>query len=235
MILLEIKQALKDLSDEQRATFSLKYFKANKGEYAEGDQFIGVTVPDQRQVAKAFWQTVSLEEIKQLLQSEIHEHRLTALLMLVLKFEKIPLKRKELVDFYLSNLEGVNNWDLVDTSAYKLLGRYCFDNDAESLLDSLANSKNLWHNRIAVVSMLYYIRKEQYTLPQKLILKHLNHPHDLIHKANGWMLRELGKRNEEILLEFLKQHYTAMPRTTLRYAIEKLDEPLRQDFLNGKI
>ncbi|MDQ0475981.1 DNA alkylation repair protein [Chryseobacterium sp. MDT2-18] len=233
----EIKSALQDLSIPEKKAFLPRFFKAGKGGYAEGDQFIGVTVPDQRKVAKEYWNRISLNELEQLLSSEIHEHRLCSLLMLVSKFEKSKdsKEKKEIVDFYLKNKEHINNWDLVDTSCYKILGRYCFENQEDSILINLSEEDNLWSKRIAVVSTMFHVKKDSFQLLKKLVITNLNHPHDLMHKANGWLLREMGGRNEEQLLDFLQLHYQKMPRTTLRYAIEKLDENLRQDYLKGRI
>lgn len=233
----DIKQALEILSIPEKAEFFPKFFKAGKGEYGEGDVFIGVTVPDQRSVAKEFYNKISLEKLSELLSSKIHEHRLTALLMLILKFEKSKEKfqQKEIVDFYLNNLDFINNWDLVDTSCYKILGRYCFENQQEKLLIDLSNSDKMWEKRIAIVGTMHYIKKGSFELTKMFVLKNIKHPHDLMHKANGWLLREMGNKNEQELLDFLNLHYKEMPRTCLRYAIEKLDENLRQDYLKGRI
>lgn len=233
----DIKDALKDLSIQEKATFFPRFFKAGKGEYAEGDQFIGVTVPDQRKVAKEFWKDISLIELSELLSSKIHEHRHCALLMLVAKFEKSkdPEYREEIVTFYLDNRKHINNWDLVDNSCYKILGSYCFENNDDTILRKLSEEDNLWSKRMAVISTLYHVKRGEFGLMKELVLKNLYHEHDLIHKANGWLLREMGEKNEAELYGFLKLHYKEMPRTCLRYAIEKLDEGVRQDFLKGRI
>lgn len=233
----EIKSTLQDLSIPEKKAFLPRFFKSGKGEYAEGDQFIGVTVPDQRKIAKEYWNRISLNELEQLLSSKIHEHRLCSLLMLVSKFEKSKdaADKKEIVEFYLKNKKYINNWDLVDTSCYKILGRYCFENQEDSILINLSEEDNLWSKRIAVVSTMFHVKKDSFQLLKKLVIRNLNHPHDLMHKANGWLLREMGNRNEQQLLDFLQLHYQKMPRTTLRYAIEKLDEKLRQDYLKGRI
>ena len=232
-----IVEALNDLSIPEKAVFFPRFFKAGKGEYGEGDQFIGVIVPDQRKVAKEYFSKISLDELSELLSSPIHEHRLTALFMLISKFEKTKEQsvKDEVVEFYLNHLQYVNNWDLVDTSCYKILGRYAFENQKESLLKKLADSDQMWHKRIAVVGTMYFIKKGSYELTKKLVTQNLKHPHDLMHKANGWLLREMGNKNEAELITYLNQHYKKMPRTCLRYAIEKLDEALRQDYLKGKI
>lgn len=236
-ILREIKQSLSDLSIPEKAEFFPKFFKTGKDEYGEGDLFIGVTVPDQRSVAKEFYNKISLEELSELLSSKIHEHRLTALLILVYKFEKTKdkIEQKEIIDFYLKHTKHINNWDLVDTSCYKILGRYCFENQDSKILEKLSDSKNMWEMRMAIVGTMHHIKKRRFELTKTFALKNLKHPHDLMHKANGWLLREMGKMNETELLDFLNLHYKEMPRTCLRYAIEKLDEELRQDYLKGKI
>ena len=233
----DIKQAIEILVIPGKAEIMQSFFKTGKGEYGEGDIFIGVTVPDQRSVAKEFYNQISLEEISELLSSKIHEHRLTALLMLVYKFEKIKDKnqQKEIVDFYLKHTKHINNWDLVDTSCYKILGRYCFENQNSKILEKLSDSKNMWEMRMAIVGTMYHIKKGKFELTKTFFLKNLKHPHDLMHKANGWLLREMGKMNEKELLDFLNLHYKEMPRTCLRYAIEKLEEDLRQDYLKGRI
>lgn len=234
----EIKQALEFLSIPEKKEFFPRFFKAGKGEYAEGDEFIGVSVPDQRKVAKEFWNKISLKELQELLSSKIHEHRHTALLILVTKFEKSknPQEKEEIVKFYLKNKKHINNWDLVDNSCYKILGRYCFENQDDTILKKLADEDNLWSKRMAIVSTMWHAKKgNSFGLLKELALKNLQHEHDLMHKANGWLLREMGEKNEDELMDFLKKHYHKMPRTTLRYAIEKLDEGTRQDFLKGRI
>ena len=234
----QILEALQFLSSPEKKEFLPYFFKTGKGEYAEGDQFIGVVVPDSRKLVKEYWQKAELSDVQEILKSEFHEMRLVALLILVNKFEKSKDKneQKKLVDFYLKNTKYINNWDLVDLSCYKLLGRYCFENQKDDILRELSNSDNMWEKRIAIVATMHHIKKgKSFDLTQELVLNNLNHPHDLMHKANGWLLREIGNKDEEVLLDFLKIHYQNMPRTTLRYAIEKLDEDLRQDFLKGRI
>ncbi|MBU8883815.1 DNA alkylation repair protein [Kaistella sp. DKR-2] len=233
----EIKEALQLLSVPEKAEFFPRFFKAGKGGYAEGDKFIGVTVPDQRQVAKEFAGKISLEELRKLLSSKIHEHRHCALLMLVSKFEKSKSfsEKTEIVQFYLKNKKYINNWDLVDNSCYKILGRFCFENKDGSILRDLSDEDNLWSKRMAVVGTMYYVKRGEFGLMKEFALKNLHYPHDLMHKANGWLLREMGQKNESELLAFLNLHYRKMPRTSLRYAIEKLDEDVRQDYLKGRI
>ena len=233
----QILEALQFLSTPEKRDFLPYFFKTGKGEYAEGDQFIGVVVPDSRKLVKEYWQKATLDDVQEILKSEFHEMRLVALLILVTKFEKSKneKEKKNLVDFYLKNTKYINNWDLVDLSCYKLLGRYCFENQKDEILKKLSNSENMWEKRIAIVATMYHIKKGSHDLTIELALNNLNHSHDLMHKANGWLLREMGKKDEEKLLNFLKTYYQNMPRTSLRYAIEKLDEDLRQDFLKGRI
>lgn len=233
----EIKSALQDLALPEKAVFFPRFFKAGKGEYAEGDEFIGVTVPDQRKIAKEYWQRISLPEITELLSSKIHEHRHCALLMLVNKFEKAKTEteKSEIVSFYLKHKKFINNWDLVDNSAYKILGRHAFETENENLLRTLAAEENMWSKRMAIVATMFHVKRGEFSLLKELALYNLHHPHDLMHKANGWLLREMGDKNIGELIQFLETHYQKMPRTTLRYAIEKFDEDLRQDFLKGRI
>lgn len=232
----QIFESLKDKAIPEKAAFLPKYFKAIPGGYGEGDQFLGVIVPDQRKIAKACFTNISLDEISELLHNPYHEARLTALLMLVYRFEKLKSEseRKEIVDFYLDHLQFINNWDLVDSSCYEILGAFYHEKD-KSLLYELADSENLWQQRVAMISSLYWIKKDDFTDALKLAEKLKNHSHDLMHKAVGWMLREIGKRDFEVEFQFLKTHYQSMPRTALRYAIEKFPEDLRQEFLKGRV
>lgn len=175
----------------------------------------------------------TLDDVGSLLQSTIHEHRLTALLILVLKYEKSKVEalRQSIVDFYLENTLHINNWDLVDSSCYKILGRYCYDQNKDQILFQLAQSEHMWEKRMAIVSTLYYIKKGKFDIVTDLILININHPHDLMHKANGWMLREMGKMDEARLIYFLDQFTPVLPRTTLRYALEKLDPQIKQYYM----
>ncbi|WP_332020664.1 DNA alkylation repair protein [Kaistella sp.] len=233
----EVKSALQDLALPEKAAFFPRFFKAGKGEYAEGDEFLGVTVPDQRKVVKEYWNRISLEEIAELLSSTIHEHRHCALLMLVNKFEKakIEKEKKEIVNFYLKHKKFINNWDLVDNSAYKILGRHAYETKDDDLLRTLSREENMWSKRMAIVATMFHVKRGEFSLLKELALYNLQHPHDLMHKANGWLLREMGNKNVAELQHFLVKNYKNMPRTTLRYAIEKFDEDLRQDFLKGRI
>ena len=232
----QLKSTLQDLADDDKAKIMMRFFKTGKGEYGEGDIFLGISVPNQRLIAKEFYQQVSLNDIKNLLNSNIHEYRLTALLMLVSKYEKSKdeLVRKEIIDFYLAQTSQINNWDLVDTSCYKILGHYCFHQKREELLFELADSDDLWEKRIATVSTMYFIKQKSFSIVPEIVLKNLNHSHDLMHKANGWMLREMGKMDEEKLIEFLDEYTLQMPRTTLRYALEKIDPILKDYYMKLK-
>lgn len=231
--LAELLGAMNDLADEKKAETMQKYFKSGKGEYGEGDEFLGITVPIQRMMSKDFYQDLTLDEIGKLLQSKIHEHRLTAVLMLVLKYEKTKNQelRNQIVEFYLRNTLRFNNWDLVDSGCYKILGHFAFTQNREDILYKLAKSENLWEKRIAIVSTLHFIKKKSLQIVPEIVLMNLNHPHDLMHKANGWMLREMGNVDEAMLLDFLDEYATQLHRTSLRYAIEKLDVSLRQYYL----
>lgn len=235
-IAAQIERAIQQASCPEKVPVLQRYFKTGKGQYGEGDVFAGVSVPAQRQIAKGFHKEAAATDIQKLLQSPVHEHRLTALLLLVLQFQKAKKEKnkEELVSLYLANLEGVNNWDLVDSSAPYILGAYLF-NKPKTLLYEFATSGHLWKQRIAIVATYYFIKKEQYEDTLAIAKLLLHHPHDLIHKATGWMLRKVGNRNKETAVEFLAMHYQTMPRTALRYAIEKLEPQLRLQFLKGLV
>lgn len=224
----QIKKDLQALATKERAIVSQRFFKTGKGQYGEGDIFIGITVPDTRKVAKKYT-NLNLKEIKELLQSKIHEHRLTALIILVNKYKSSNEKEKqEICDFYLNHTKHINNWDLVDTSAHLILGRH-LENKDKRILESLAKSQDLWERRISIIATMHFIRQNEFDETFKIAKILLNDKHDLIHKAVGWMLREVGKKNQESEEEFLKKHYKNMPRTMLRYAIEHLDKK-KKDF-----
>lgn len=232
----QIIEALREKAIPEKASFLPKFFKTGPGEYGEGDLFLGVTVPDQRQIAKQFFKEISLEELTRLIQHPIHEIRLTGLLALVYRYEKTKSEpdKMALVNFYLSQLDFVNNWDLVDSSCYQILGHFYWKKE-KTLFYELADSGHLWRQRVAMISSYFWIKKGEFADALALAGRLKNHPHDLMHKAVGWMLREIGNRNFEVELEFLKKHYQTLPRTALRYAIEKFPEDLRQDFLKGNI
>lgn len=234
--LQQVKNNLASYNDKKRGDDLHKFFQVYPGGYGEGDQFIGVTVPNQRIVSKKYYQSITLNELEQLIREPIHEHRLTALFMLVLKFQnsKDESQQKEVVELYLRNLDWVNSWDLVDSSAHLILGPYLMNKDRELLYELAANA-NFWVQRVAIIATLHFIRNGQFDDTLKIAEILLNHKHDLIHKAVGWMLREVGKKNYEVEYAFLVKHYNNMPRTMLRYAIERFAEETRQGFLKGKI
>ena len=215
-----ITNKLQALSDAEKREIFPKFFKAGKGEYGEGDRFLGVTVPNIRAIAKLH-KDISIEEIRDLIQSEWHEVRLCALIIMVEKSKKKdePL-RKELFNLYLSQTKRINNWDLVDLSCRFIVGEYLLDKSRD-ILYHLAQSSLLWDNRIAIVSTYAFIRKGQLEDTYALSDLMMHHPHDLMHKAIGWMLREAGKRDSERLYDYVMSHRADMPRTMLRYAIEK--------------
>ena len=232
MLIETIKSNLHLFAAPEKAEISKHFFKTGVGQYGEGDIFIGITAPQIKSIAKQFYKEVGFEEIQSLLHSKIHEERALALVMLVVKFQKT--KDVEVVDFYLKseNLQYINNWDLVDVSCYKILGEYLLMNpDKVNLLYDFSKSENLWIRRIAIVSTLAFIRKNQFEHTIKISETLLNDKHDLIHKAVGWMLREMGKKNEDVLLEFLNKHHFNMPRVMLRYSVERLGEENKKAYM----
>jgi len=231
-----IKKALSSCADPKKAEQLQRFFRTGPGEYGEGDRFLGIKVPDQRTVAKQYYKDMPLNGIGELLESGVHEHRLTAIFMLVLKFEKArgETEKKQFVEFYLKYLDRVNNWDLVDSSAPKILGAWLFDRD-RSIIYELARSGHLWKQRVAILATFYFIKQHDFTDSLRIAELLLSHPHDLIHKATGWMLREIGNRDMGTEEGFLKKHYEKMPRTMLRYAIEKFEPEIRSRYLNGSM
>ncbi len=230
----EIVDHLLNLGDEKRAEHSQRFFKTAKGEYGYGDIFLGIRVPIIRQAVKKFKNT-SLETAEKLLQSKYHEIRLFALLFLVHRFARTDTDEQgRIYDLYLKNTEYVNNWDLVDTSAHYIVGAYLEDKD-KTVLDELSCSNSLWERRISMIATYYYIRKGKFADALRISKQLLNDREDLIHKAVGWMLREIGNCDHAVEVKFLKKHYQKMPRTMLRYAIEKFDEDERQRYLAGKV
>jgi len=230
MNIFGLKKELRNFADPEKAQVLKGFFKTGKGHYGEGDIFIGVTVPHTRSVAKEY-RKLSLAEVKKILYSKIHEERLCAVLLLVDKFQKAEAdEKKEIFHFYIKHIRQVNNWDLVDLSAPKIVGTYLLDK-SKSILYRLARSKNLWEKRIAIVSTYTFIKSGEYQDTLKIAKILMNDMHDLIHKAVGWMLRELGKRSADTEKAFLKKFKTKMPRTMLRYAIEKFPEKERLNYL----
>ncbi|MEO0488810.1 MAG: DNA alkylation repair protein [Cyanobacteria bacterium J06659_2] len=228
----EISEMLRSLADPSIAEHSQRFFKTGKGEYGEGDQFLGIRVPVLRTQAKKYKNT-PLEEIQSLLRSAFHEARLFALLLLVQKFTKANKdEQAKIYQLYVSYISCINNWDLVDSSAHQILGAYLEDKDRRSLYE-LSESDNLLARRVAIMSTFHFIKNNEFDDAIALSKQMLTDKEDLIHKAVGWMLREIGKRNLETLESFLKVHAKEMPRTMLRYAIEKLPEAKRKDYLSG--
>ena len=213
-----------------------RFFKTGPGQYGEGDKFLGIKVPVTREVVKECWKEVSFDELEKCITSEYHEVRLAALLTLVEVFKhakKNPALRQQCVDFYLSHTAYINNWDLVDLSCYPLLGEWLLDKDRTLLYDLARSGKTLWEQRIGIVSTMTFLRHGQLDDTFAIADILLHHPHDLIHKAVGWLLREAGKRDKPALEAYLQDRYLTMPRTMLRYAIEKFPEPERLAYLRG--
>ena len=227
-----IQKALRKLADPVGAKQAAHFFKTGPGQYGEGDIFWGLSVPDQRTIAKQYL-NLPLSEIQILLNHKIHEQRLTALLILVYQFKKADEKtQKKIYQFYLKNTRRINNWDLVDTSARDIVGEYMIAHPAErKKLYRLVKSKNLWERRIAIIASFAFIREKDFTDTLKLSELLLNDHEDLMHKAVGWMLREVGKRDVTVLTKFLQTHKTNLPRTALRYAIEHFPPEIRKKYL----
>ncbi|MFZ2151288.1 MAG: DNA alkylation repair protein [Candidatus Absconditicoccaceae bacterium] len=228
----KLKSNLKNLSNPTQADILSRFFKTGKGDYGEGDKFLGIKVPVQREIAKEYID-LGFEDLQSLLDSDIHEHRLVALLILVQKYSKGDVQFQEKIyKFYIKNSKRVNNRDLVDLSAPNIVGNYLLNQD-KSLIYTFAKSKNLRERRISIIATYTFIRNNQFVDTFQIAEILLQDTHDLIHKAVGRMLRELGKRNQIQEEIFLKIHYKNMPRTMLRYAIEKFEENLRQKYLKG--
>ncbi|MBT4165462.1 DNA alkylation repair protein [archaeon] len=228
----QLNHILKQKANPEKAQQLQRFFKTKPGQYGEGDIFLGITVPEQRKLVKQF-NNLEPKDVQQLLNSKIHEKRLIALLILIQHYNQADNEKKQkIVNFYLNNTNNINNWDLVDLSAPNILGDYLNDKPKD-ILYKLAKSENLWEKRIAIISTLTFIRNNQFQDTLKISKILLNDTHDLIHKAVGWMLRELGKRDQQLLEKFLKQNYSKLPRTTLRYAIERFEENKRKKFLKG--
>lgn len=223
-----LTKTIEKASDKKKAIFLNHYFKTGKGGYGEGDIFLGITVFQQRKIAQRYLH-LNFSDLRRLLNSKFHEYRLTGLFILVRQYEKADKKRREKIyQFYLKNLNSVNNWDLVDSSASYIIGCH-LEKKEKSILEKLAKSKNLWKRRIAIIATYYSIKKGDLSSMFKIGKILLKDHQDLIHKAVGWMLREVGKRDEEREDQFLKKYYQIMPRTMLRYAIEKFS-PSKRDF-----
>lgn len=226
----QLIKEIQQLKTPKKAKILARFFKTGKGEYGEGDIFLGITVPQQRQIAKKY-SNLTLEELQKLLNTKIHEYRLVALLILMIRYKKSDEEdKKTIFQFYLSNTKNINNWDLVDLSAPNIVGDYLLNEDRK-ILYQLAKSKNLWERRIAIMTTYTFIKNNDFNDTFKIAEILLQDKHDLIHKAVGWMLREVGKRNQKILEKFLDKHSRRMPRTMLRYAVERFDEEKRKFYL----
>jgi 3-methyladenine DNA glycosylase AlkD len=228
----DLRAELRRLASPADAVHLQRFFKTGPGEYGEGDRFLGLRVPALRALVRPF-RHLALANVVELLRSEWHEERLMALLLLVEQYRRgDSARRAEIFETYLANTRWINNWDVVDSSAEHIVGAALVDGD-RSLLDRLAASPDLWERRIAVLATFHFIKRGEYRPTLRLAERLLGDRHDLIHKAVGWMLREVGERDREAEEAFLRRHQAAMPRTMLRYAIEKFDPPLRQWYLRG--
>ncbi len=233
----QLIQELKQAADPIKEKVYKRFFKTGKGEYGEGDKFLGITVPLTREISKQY-QNLSLNNLQVLLESKVHEHRLSALMILRFQYEKALrlaslAQCKQIVLFYLSNTKKINNWDLVDLSSHYILGDWLIDKDRK-ILYKLARSADLWEKRIAIISTFAFIRNNQFEDTLKISEILMNDKHDLIHKAVGWALREVGKKDKKTEIEFLNKYYKTMPRTMLRYAIEKFSDQERKFYLGKK-
>ncbi len=229
-ILAQLKKELRNLADYEYAEVLQRFFKTGKGEYGEGDVFLGIKVPVQRKIAGEF-KDLNIQKIQRLLNSKIHEERSVALFILISQYARGEAKiKKQVYNFYLNNTKNINNWDLVDSSAPNIVGDYLLGKP-RNILYKLAGSKNLWERRIAVVASYAFIKNNDFKDTIKIAEILLKDEHDLIHKAVGWMLREVGKKDEKALEKFLDKHYKIMPRTMLRYAIERLSDKKRKFYL----
>ena len=229
----DVLKELEYLKNSEKIKVFKRFFKTNEGEYGYGDMFWGISVPQVRGISKRYFLDISFDEIKVLINHRIHEVRLTGYLILTYQYEKSDNeKRKDIFDFYLNNLSGCNNWDLVDLSCYKIVGEYVLRNkEKRKILYKLSKSKNLWEQRISIVSTYPMIKKKEFEDTLKISKLLLSHKHDLIHKAVGWMLREVGKQDMNVLREFLNENINTIPRTTLRYSIERMNESERKKYL----
>jgi len=226
----QIKRELRQKGDPVRAEHSRRFFKTGKGQYGEGDVFLGLSVPEMREIAKKY-KDLELSEIEKLLRSKIHEERFTAIEILNFKYkDALAPARSKIVNFYLKYKEFVNNWDLVDDSAPYILGNWLLDKDTK-ILHKLAGSKSLWDRRIAIVATFAFIKNDRFKDTLEISEKLLDDDEDLIHKAVGWMLREVGKKDIKLLEKFLAKHASHMPRTALRHAIERFPESKREKYL----
>lgn len=234
MIEQEIRKKLQKVASKEKAKILRGFFKTGPGEYGEGDVFLGVTAPVLRKLSREY-DGIGIKDALPLLQSSVHEERLLALFLLIRAYSKgDDVVKKKIYDLYLKNTRFINNWDLVDLSAPNIAGSYLIDKSRKPLY-ALAKSRDLWKRRIAILSTFTFIRRNEFSDTLRISGMLLADRHDLIHKAAGWMLREVGKRDLSTEERFLQRHYKTMPRTMLRYAIERFPESKRQKYLNGKV
>ena len=243
LTLPNLRKELRSKANPRKAEILQRFFKTGKGEYGEGDIFLGIQSPDKRKIAKKY-KNLRFSDLRQLLKSKIHDERETALLILINRFQGAMTRhstsvRHKIFNLYLKNTKYINNWDLVDLSAPKIVGEYLRQfgiiNETKRILYRLAKSKNIWERRIAILATYAFIQNNKFDEALEISEMLLGDSHDLIHKAVGWMLREVGKRSQKTLERFLKKHYKKMSRTALRYAIERFPEKKRKLYLNGKI
>ncbi len=223
-------QELLNLKNDEQAKHLMHFFKTGKGQYGEGDKFLGIRVPQTRCIVKKYRNNTTFPQLQEMLNSEYHEIRLCALLIMVLLYEKN--NDENIIRLYIKNVKNINNWDLVDLTAHKIIGSHYIKTHDRSIIDNLANSGHLWSERIAVVSQWSIVKTGEFGLLLELCEKFLTHKHDLMHKATGWMLREAGKKDLKVLLGFLDKHAKTMPRTMLRYSIEKLTPQQRKFYMS---
>ena len=232
-----ILRELKRRADPAQREVLMRFFKTGKGEYGEGDRFLGVKVPQTRAIVKAHWTECSDADVDALITSPYHEVRLAGLLVLLRRYKDAKAteaEREKIVDEYLGYMDFINNWDLVDLTCYEILGDWYFTHDREFLREMARHGETIWVKRIAIVSTMQFVRRGDFDTTLEIAQILLNHPHDLIHKAVGWMLREVGKRDHAVLESYLAARYRQMPRTMLRYAIEKFPESDRKAYLRGE-
>lgn len=236
MLRTDIERELKNQANPDKATIYLRFFKTGKGEYGEGDKFLGLTVPETRAIVNRHWKTIEYDDVLYFLHSKYHEVRMFALSCLTRKFTHTTDsdEQKKIFDLYLANTVWINNWDLVDVTAPTIVGGYLMSRKRNTLYE-LARSKNLWEQRVSIIATAAFIAEKDFVDTFTIADLLLHHPHDLIHKAVGWMLREVGNKDLPAEESFLKERYKTMPRTMLRYAIEKFEETKRQKYLKGLI
>jgi len=234
---MNIIENLIKLKNPEKSKILQKFFKTGVGEYGEGDIFLGIKNPDLRKIAK---EKINLDffNLQKLISSKYHEARLLAVMILVYQFEKTKVLnyKKDIFNFYLKNIKYINNWDIVDLSCYKIIGNYIYNFDLEKIdiLYNFSKSYNIWERRISIISLLYFIKNNNFSDALKICKILINDKEDLINKACGWMLREIGKKDLKILYDFLDKYANIMPRVELRYSIEKLEEEIRLKYLNKK-